>query len=205
MFKEMQIVTHGSGYYPDEVPGIYRACLRLLAGSSSCTAPLEILENVQLLVTTRDKAGVTATRTISDFRLLALPDAAVHSLLVPSDCREVSISISAQVTCVARGDNKAEVKQDLLITETMAVNEAEGGCAVGDIYLTRIAGGDFAAQVLGRCGEGLAAVPLRVALEHWAWNTQLAFEVRTDKFGVCRLPWGIPCLYLPCTTARLYL
>ena len=109
-------------------------------------APLSILSNVSLVVTTTDSTSVPSSHTIANFALQELPHAAVHTLHVPEGSRKVSVALAATVTCIAHGDNATEKKQQLSAESSVEVSTAEGSNSIAHAFLTAV-GDQFVFQV----------------------------------------------------------
>lgn len=119
-----------------------RAGLRV----NGVSAPLSLLSNVSLVVTTTDSTSVPSSHTVANFALRELPHAAVHTLNVPEGSRKVSVALAATVTCVARGDNSTEKKQQLSAEASVEVSTAERSDAIAHAFLTAV-GDQFVIQV----------------------------------------------------------
>jgi hypothetical protein len=113
---------------------VCRASLRL----NGVHAPLSILSDVTLVVTTTDSNNVPSSHTVTNFLLKEFPQAAVHSINVPEGSRRVSVSLSANVTCMARGDNSTERKQPLSAEASVEVSTDEGHNEIAHAHLTAV-------------------------------------------------------------------
>lgn len=123
------------------------------------SAPLSLLSNVTLVATTIDMHGVPSSHSTANFALKELPHAATHTLKVPEGSRSVALELTASVTCIARGDNSTEKKQQLSVKSSVEVSTAEGSTDIAHAFLTTV-GGSYVAQV----GYYQAVVPL---VPHW--------------------------------------
>lgn len=109
-------------------------------------APLSLLNNVTLEITTSDSTSVPSSHTVANFTLQELPHATVHTISVPEGSRKVTVALAATVTCIARGDNSTEKKQQLSAEASVEVSTAEGSDAIAHAFLTTV-GEQFVLQV----------------------------------------------------------
>jgi hypothetical protein len=113
---------------------VCRASLRM----NGVHAPLSLLSDVTLVVTTTDSKNVPSSHTVANFLLEELPQAAVHSINVPEGSRRVSVALSASVTCMARGDNSTEQKQRLSAEASVEVSTDEDHNEIAHAHLTAV-------------------------------------------------------------------
>lgn len=110
-------------------------------------APLSLLHNVRLTVTTTDMHGAEAKAAAENFTLRELPHAAVHTLKVPEGCRRVAVVLSGTVTCMAPGPNGEPREVKLQQSAARDIATADSTDAVAAAHLSLTPGGGAVIQV----------------------------------------------------------
>eukprot|EP00798_Chlamydomonas_sp_ICE-L_P028417 gene28417-31560_t len=98
-------------------------------------APLAMLKDVQLVISTQDSSGTRTKQTVNDFELGDGVQAVVHSVLIPERCvqvdfqlsarvRKVDCLLSARVRKVHPGQDGGVEYQDLSEGKSFALGEA---------------------------------------------------------------------------------
>ncbi|MFT5284219.1 MAG: hypothetical protein ACI8TQ_000375 [Planctomycetota bacterium] len=140
-------------------------------------APLSLLENVTLNVTSLDFDGIRTTQRVQDFELFA-DRASTHAIRVPARTMLVELSLQATV------DNLSQNEPVDLNTrlKRFQINDIDRGSELYTALLTRTPKG-YALDVLGKNGEAIAEHALSVRLLHRDFGNSISVNLKSDENG----------------------
>ncbi len=141
---------------------------------------LKLLEEVKLIIRSRDIDGVTTTVEVGDFQLNHDGES-VYEFAVPDRLRQIGFTLRATVKNVSLNE-----KQDLAATASFAINGIDTRHAVADLFFSRDAG-DYCLDLLGRNGEPKPGRPVTVELKHRDFKETVHVSLQTDDSGRVRL------------------
>jgi hypothetical protein len=139
-------------------------------------APLEVLEEVKLTITSTNLEGVATTQEIPDFELFADKESE-HLFAVPPRLASLSFQLEAQVEQVSTGSKIA-----LSAAGSRDVNTVDKSEATFDLHLSRMEG-HAVIEVLGKTGEPIADRAVRIAIEHRDFKSAHSVSLKSDEFG----------------------
>jgi len=137
---------------------------------------LSLLEDVRLIITSRDREDVSTTKEVADFELFEDRES-VYEFQVPQRLRSIGFQLNAKVQNLSQ--NK---KIDLSVAESFSLNEIDGTDKVEDLHLALI-DGHYALDVLGRTGEAKSDRPVRLTVKLRDFKTPVYMTLKTDPQG----------------------
>lgn len=139
-------------------------------------APLEVLEEVKLTITSTNLEGVSTTQEIPGFELHAKKESE-HRFAVPPRLATLSYRLEAKVDQVSSGK-----KMTLAADGARAVNAADKSEATFDLHLSRM-DGHAVLEVLGKTGERIADRAVRFSIEHRDFKSAYGVTLKSDEAG----------------------
>ncbi len=141
---------------------------------------LQLLEDVSLNIRTQDADGIEST-LVTGAITASDADALVHDFLVPSRVREVTVELKGRIY-----NRSQDQYQDLEAVQSMPCSTMEDSVAIADLYLQRMPDG-ARVFVLGRNGEPVSGMVLRVSIKPKGFAQEHAFQLATDQRGAITL------------------
>jgi hypothetical protein len=139
-------------------------------------APLEVLEEVKLTITSTNLEGVSTTQEIPGFELHSDTESE-HRFAVPPRLATLSFQLQAKVEQVSTGK-----KLTLAAAGSRAVNEVDKSQATFDLHLSRM-DGHAVLEVLGKTGERIADRAVRLSVEHRDFKSAHGVTLKSDEAG----------------------
>ncbi len=139
-------------------------------------APLEVLEEVKLTITSTNLEGVSTTQEIPGFELHAAKESE-HLFAVPPRLATLSFQLEAKVEQVSTGKKLA-----LAAAGSRAVNAVDKTEATFDLHLSRM-DGHAVLEVLGKTGERIADRAVRFSIEHRDFKPAYGVTLKSDEAG----------------------
>jgi len=139
-------------------------------------APLEVLEEVKLTITSTNLEGVSTTQEIPGFELHADKESE-HRFAVPPRLATLSFQLEGKVEQVSTGK-----KLSLAAAGSRAVNAVDKSEATFDLHLSRI-DGQAVLEVLGKTGERIADRAVRLSIEHRDFKSAHGVTLKSDEAG----------------------
>ncbi len=142
---------------------------------------LSILEKVRLVINTQDLDGVSAVRTVEDFKLFPDKDS-VETFNVPENTRSVSFTLAAQARSLS------QAKDVNLSSETAAfeINGIDSTDRINELLLSK-ADGKYFLRLLDKSGSPLADRPLQISLKNKYFKELVYAQLKTDADGYAEL------------------
>ena len=137
---------------------------------------LEHLENVRLVILSKDLDGNDTSQVVQDFELHEDRES-THTIQVPARLKELHISLAAEVEQLSTGK-----RVNVSITKTFAINQIDQSPRTEDVHLLK-SGDEYLLEVLGRSGELLAKRPLRCELWHRDFSRPVTTTLQSDEVG----------------------
>ncbi|QDU58972.1 hypothetical protein [Aeoliella mucimassa] len=139
-------------------------------------APLDILEQVKLSITSTNLDGVSTTMEVPNFELHADKESE-YKLAVPPQLKTLSFQLSATVEQVSTGQ-----KVNLAAGANRMLNEIDQQMPTYDLHLSWLEG-NAVIEVLGKNGEWLSDRPVRFTLEHRDFKQPFGIMLKSDEAG----------------------
>ena len=139
-------------------------------------APLEVLEQIKLTITSVNLDGVSTTQEVPDFELHADKESE-YRFAVPPRLAVLQFAITAQVEQVSTGQ-----KITLSANSTRSVNAIDKAEPTFDLHLSRMEG-HAVVEVLGKSGERLADRAVRLTFQHRDFKGGHAVSLKSDESG----------------------
>ncbi len=139
-------------------------------------APLSLLKNPRVVVTTRDLRDLTSARTFPDLTLSGDPDTVV-SISVPDDLRFIHVLLEGEIQNLALGRTDT-----LSATATVEINGIATTRRTADLFLGRDADGYYA-ECRGKNGEPLGGRRFQFLFEHRLFAVPVVRMLKTDENG----------------------
>ena len=139
-------------------------------------APLEVLEEVKLTITSTNLEGVSTTQEIPGFELHADKESE-HRFAVPPRLATLSFQLEAKVEQISTGK-----KLTLAAAGSRAVNAVDKSEATFDLHLSRM-DGHAVLEVLGKTGERIADRAVRLSIEHRDFKSAYGVTLKSDEAG----------------------
>jgi len=139
-------------------------------------APLEVLEEVKLTITSTNLEGVSTTQEIPGFELQADKESE-HRFAVPPRLATLSFQLEAKVEQISTGKKLA-----LAAAGSRAVNAVDKSEATFDLHLSRM-DGHAVLEVLGKTGERIADRAVRFSIEHRDFKSSYGVTLKSDEAG----------------------
>ncbi|KAF9427668.1 hypothetical protein BGZ94_004440 [Podila epigama] len=146
---------------------------------SSFAVPVSLLERVTLRIESEDTNGITATKTVPDFKVHDI-EWSEYNFQVPENLRQITFNLSARIKVIATGEY-----QDLVDTKQFSFSSA---VCQGEVMALLHKGSDgYKLLVVGKNGEKRSRATLQVRLSHPYSSDAINAYLRTDSAGVIRL------------------
>ena len=139
-------------------------------------APLEILEEVKLTITSTNLEGISTTQEIPGFELQRGKES-VHKFAVPPRLSTITFQLTAKVEQISTGR-----KIPLAASSARQVNEIDKSEPTFDLHLSRM-DGHAVLEVLGKTGERLADRAVHVTIEHRDFKGSHTVSLKSDAHG----------------------
>ena len=136
----------------------------------------KILEEVRLIVESKDRRGVTSRREFPEISLLEDQETTV-TVPVPDQLAGLRLTLAAKVQSVSR-----HKKEDLSDSVRFAVNAIDGTLQVADLFLRRSEAG-YRIEARGKNGEARPGQPVHLELHHRDFREAVTVTLRTDGTG----------------------
>lgn len=139
-------------------------------------APLSLLENVRLLLTSTDIDGTVSTKVVKDFELF-LDRESSFEFKVPSRLQAIQVQVLADIK------NLSQAKRQLLsATKVFYVNKIEKETKVEDLFFSQTKNG-FAIDMLGKNGELKVGRPVSLKIKHRDFKNVVTATLQTNRSG----------------------
>jgi hypothetical protein len=139
-------------------------------------APLDILEEIKLTITSTNLEGVATTQEIPGFELHRDKES-VHKFAVPPRLSTLSFQLEAKVEQVSTGR-----KIPLAAASARQINAIDRSEPTFDLHLSRM-DGHAVLEVLGKTGERLADRAVRITIEHSDFKGSHSVSLKSDAGG----------------------
>ena len=137
---------------------------------------LELLNNVQLDITSVNHDEVSTTSTITDL-VLADDREAEHEFLVPSRLASISFSLTADVRNQSRSEDT-----HLKVADSFVVNAVDRTEKIEVAHLSKI-DNRYIVEILGRTGESRKHRPVHLTISHRDFTRPLTVSLRSNVDG----------------------
>ena len=139
-------------------------------------APLAVLEEVTLLVSSVDHDGIATTKEVADFKLFEDKESPFE-FQVPDRLSAVAFTLKAKVKNLSKG-----TKEDLAVSQTFSLNQIDKTEKVEDLHLTRAESG-WVIDLLGRSGEAKSDRAIQFQFKHRDFRVPAHASLKTDAKG----------------------
>jgi len=139
-------------------------------------APLEVLEDIKLTITSTNLEGVSTTQELPGFELHADKESE-HRFAVPPRLASLNFRLEAKVEQVSTGK-----KLTLAAAGSRAINAIDKAEATLDLHLSRF-DGHAVIEVLGKTGERIADRAVGITIEHRDFKSTYGTSLKSDKAG----------------------
>ncbi|WP_425401017.1 hypothetical protein [Aeoliella sp.] len=139
-------------------------------------APLKLLEQVKLTITSTNLDGVSTTAEVPDFELQADKESE-YRFAVPPRLASLTFRLDAQVEQVSTGN-----KITLSSNATRSVNGIDKADPTFELHLSRM-DGHAVVEVLGKNGERLSDRAVRFVFHHRDFNGAHGLSLKSDEAG----------------------
>lgn len=153
-----------------------RALIRANLMLNGELVPLDLLENVSLVLSSVDIDEVSSTKTVKDFNLENDKES-IYEFKVPNRLRYLTITLKATVKKLS---NKQDV--NLAASNTFSVNQVDTTLLTEDLHLGVGSNGYYLA-LLGKTGEPRSNRPVAVQFRHRDFNFPISANLKTDPQG----------------------
>lgn len=169
-----------AGFYVDREQLLNRRDMQLVVRASLSVngepAPLGLLGNTRLVITSVDRDGVSSTKTIPGVKLKGNADS-VFEFQTPDRLATIHFALHGRVKSLTGGK-----KIDLAADTQYAVNAVDKTEKVESLHLMRTAGGYFI-DMLGKTGEPKVDRPVNLIVKHRDFKDQVHVVLKTDHNG----------------------
>ncbi|KAF9086949.1 hypothetical protein BGX29_001134 [Mortierella sp. GBA35] len=158
--------------------------------------PIELLEQVTLHVVTNDTSNISATTTVTDFKVHD-SDWSEHSFQVPENFANVRFTLSARIKVLATGDFQDLSDNKYISIDTSDVDKAVTVKAMSRNQVVQVHGEVFTVlkkttngyevHVMGKNGEKRPNIPLEFTLIHSVWSETFTIFLKSDENGIVHL------------------
>lgn len=138
--------------------------------------PLQLLEDVQLTLTTATVTGGSSSQIVDGIELEEGKDF-VHNFQVPEGLRSISAQLTARVRAASTGSYV-----DLSDQSSFAINGIDAEDAVDDVHLSCSQAG-YILECLGKSGEPRPGLPVTFTLRHKDVTTTTSHTLQSDEAG----------------------
>jgi hypothetical protein len=139
-------------------------------------APIKLLEEVRLVITSTDLEGVSASKEVSDLKLFEDRETK-YEFLVPPRTASISFLLKAKVQNLSLNQ-----KQDLAVQETYTLNEIDRTDKIEDLHLSQF-NGQYTLFVLGKTGEPKKNRPVNLALKQRDFREPVYVSLQSNEQG----------------------
>ncbi|MCO6048097.1 hypothetical protein NG895_29700 [Aeoliella sp. ICT_H6.2] len=139
-------------------------------------APLDLLEQVKLTITSTNLDGISTTAEVDDFQLHSDKETE-HQFAVPPRLATLSFQLSAQVEQVSTGK-----KVSLSSNGLRSVNGIDKEESTYELHLSHM-DGHAVVEVLGKNGERLADRAVWLVFQHRDFKTNHGVSLKSDEAG----------------------
>lgn len=140
-------------------------------------ASVDLLENVNLVISTTDIEGIESVNTVKDFQLFNNREA-VHSFRVPSRVRLLTVELEGEVSQVSGESAKAECYD----TREFLVNAIDETPLIADTHLGKF-DGKWIVEVVGKSGEPLPDRAAHLTFKHRDFHRTTHATLKTGQDG----------------------
>jgi len=137
---------------------------------------LAVLEDVRLVLTSKDHDGVAGSKTVHDFELFEDRES-IYTFQVPPRLSSLTVSLQAKVPLLSQSK-----KADLSAKRTFTLNQIDRTEKIEDLFLMCTADG-YAIEHLGRNGEPRVGRPVNLSLKHRDFTQTVDVMLQTDGRG----------------------
>ena len=137
---------------------------------------LSVLEDPELVITSRDHDGVSTTQTVKSFTLFEHRES-VHEFRVPPRLSDLQFTLRCRLKNLSR--NREEV---LAVSQSFTANRISTTDKTEDLHLVQEAEG-YWLELRGRNGEVLSQRPVSLEIKHADFRDPLTVTLKTDPAG----------------------
>jgi len=148
-----------------------------LTVNDSAPAPVDLLTDLQLNITVVDLDGVSATKSITDFKLHDDKETAVE-FTVPPRANSISLRLSAKIKNVSRGK-----EESLSASQSYQINQIDASAMIQDFHLMPTRQGYFI-EALGKTGEVRPGQAIRIGFKLDAFDQEVWVDLREEELGI---------------------
>jgi len=141
---------------------------------------LSLLEDIQLIIESVDRDGVSSVKEIPDFEVFEDRES-IFEFQVPDNLANIHFTLTAKIQNISL--NK---KTELTDSAEFALNGIEGTMAVEDIFLSHIDNA-YILELLGKNGESKPDHPIELEIKHCYFSDTVHLSMQTDTEGLIRL------------------
>jgi hypothetical protein len=143
-------------------------------------APLDILEDVVLVISSTNRDGTSTSKEIRD------PELDIASLYeyefgVPTELAGLSFVLKAKVENLSQSK-----KVDLAASKTFSINQVDTSDKIEVLHLSRMAG-QYVLELLGKTGEAKADRGVHITCKHGDFKDRINLPLQTDGNGRIQL------------------
>ncbi|MCB9638529.1 MAG: hypothetical protein H6727_06425 [Myxococcales bacterium] len=139
-------------------------------------APLKLLKEVTLEITSTDRFGVSSSRKVEDLKLKEGREF-VYTFRTPEQLSSLLFKLTAKVTNVSQGKDNS-----LQETHTVYVNGIDKSSQLHAMHLIH-AGNQYAVALLDRTGRAIPDHVIRLTMKHRMFSSSITERLRTDNKG----------------------
>ncbi len=139
-------------------------------------APLSLLENSRLVLTSTDIDGTVSTKVVKDFALFQNRESSFE-FKVPSRLQAIQVQVLADIKNLSR----AKI-QTLSETKVFYVNKIEQDTKVEDLFFCQTKNG-FAIDMFGKNGEPKVGRPVSLKIKHRDFKNVVTATLQTNLSG----------------------
>lgn len=139
-------------------------------------APLRLLQNIRLVLTSTDIDGTISTKVVKDFELFQEKESSFE-FKVPSRLQAIQVQVFADIKNLSQAKT-----QSLSATKVFYVNKIEKTTKVEDLYFSQTKSG-FAIDLLGKNGELKSGRPVNLKIKHRDFKNVVTATLQTDMNG----------------------
>ncbi len=177
---EAENYTLEAGFHVDREALLSRrtaqVAVRVSLKVNGVPAPLGLLENTRLSITSVDLDSVSTTQRVEAFELREEAES-VHEFQVPDRLQSIAFRLDAQIKQLSQ--NKTI---DLAAADQFAINGIDQSDHTQDLHLLRD-GDRYVLDVLGKSGESRPDQPVHLVLKHRDFTEPVTVVLKTDAAG----------------------
>ena len=178
--QEAEQYRLGGGIYVDREALLRRkkasVIVRPALYLNGAPAPVAILEEPTLTISSTDIEGVSTAKEVSDFKLYGDRES-VYEFQVPASLVSIAFTVKAKVQNLSQGK-----KIDLTLNRGFQLNGIDRTDKIEDLLLSQV-DGNYVLDVLGKTGEIRADRPVSLALKHRDFTQPVNVSLQTDARG----------------------